>query len=57
MIWPIRWTVYLSFIAQIVFIILKLSGVIQWHWLLVLMPAFLLIVLLSFLAWIVYQLS
>lgn len=57
MIWPIRWTIYLSFVAQVVFIVLKLSGAIGWRWLLVLIPAGFLIILLSFLYWVVRQLS
>jgi hypothetical protein len=57
MIWPIRWTIYLAGLAQGVFIVLKLCGTIQWHWLLVLIPLGFLIIVISLLAWIMYNLS
>lgn len=57
MIWPIRWTVYLAFLSQIVFLILKLTGVIGWSWWIVCIPGMILVIIIAFLAWVLSALA
>lgn len=57
MIWPIRWTIYLAFLTQVVFLVLKIAGAIGWHWLIVLIPGLFLVVILALLARIMYLLQ